>query len=155
MPTLSRIFSTVKCCTAILGQAPLDLANLAMSGWADVTGTEGVLALIAQIGGLDCAGTMAQLSTSTNESINENLVFLLQTLRNMGVSIDSKLLCAASLGMEAAVSALLKARADKNAANQTGATPLFIAAQNGHEAVVSALVGARKAGRRHAIVHRG
>ena len=49
---------------------------------------------------------------------------------------------AALVGHKAAVSELLAAGADMNAATPDGATPLYVAALNGHKEVVSALLAA-------------
>jgi ankyrin repeat protein len=71
------------------------------------------------------------------------LLPLLEACRKEGVDIDPALSSAALNGHEAAVSLLLAAGANKNAAKQAGwATPLHIAAQEGHEAVVTVLLAA-------------
>ena len=98
---------------------------------------------VVQFGGLHCAGTLALLSRTANSSMKENLTDFLFTLKER-VDIDRALFPAARDGVDAMVSALVAAGADKNMVFnvQTGVTPLLIAAHSGHEAVVSALVGA-------------
>ena len=103
---------------------------------------EGPFRLVVQFGGLRFAGTLALLSRDANTSMKENLTSVLSRLREIEVDIDEPLLSAARYGFDAVVSALVAAGANKNAANQNGATPFLLAAQNGHEAVVSALVAA-------------
>ena len=110
-----------------------------MGSFTDITGNKDIPGVLLKIGGLHCAGTMAQLSTTTNSLIKENIESLLLFLSKAGVNLDSKLLSAARLGGDkVAVSALLGAGADKNAASRYSA--LYIAVSEGHGAVVKALL---------------
>ena len=112
---------------AILAQA-----SARMGSFEDITGKKGPLQLVVLFGGLRCLGTVPQLSRYANGSTKRYFVSVLHICRENGVDINLGLLFAAREGHEAVVSALLAAGADKNAALQDGATPVFLAAQKGH-----------------------
>ena len=99
----------------------------------DVTGGQGVLESIVQLGGLPFGSTVALLSHGTNTSQKSELVSGLDMLRMAGVVIDRPLVSAAVNGHEAVVSALLAAGADMDKVDGSGDTPLRAAVANGHE----------------------
>ena len=63
-------------------------------------------------------------------------------MSNRAVPRGAAVHAAARKGDDAVVRALLDAGADKDLANNDGATPLFIAAHDGHDAIVRTLLGA-------------
>ena len=89
-----------------------------MPGLVDITGTHPEsFGSIVQFGGLPCAGTLAQVSTGMNVSMQNSRVFVLKTLKAAGVVIDGPVVIAARTGHEDVVSAFLAAGADKDKVN--------------------------------------